>query len=394
MSTQSSPKNPWTLVAAREIRIRLRDKNFIASFLVTIGLIAASFGLSAFVSNRTQTVDIAVSNSAGTQLVQQAATLAKASDDKLELKPKTVTDGAAVRGEVRDEKADLGLVATGDGLTLVGRESTDVDATPFLQQAYASSRLASNAQAAGTSVDQLTAGSTLTTQELDPNGVSSLTLRIAGMIFGFLFFFASILFGLAIAQSVTAEKENRIVEILAGLVPIRQLLIGKIIGNSVLAFGQLLVMAVVALVGLRVSGLADNLPSAGGAVLWFLAFFFVGFLALAALWASAGAMATRNEDLQQTQNPVMMLLGVVLFAGIYLPDSAQQIASFIPMVNIVSMPTRLIGGGVAWWEPVVSLLILAAAAVALVLLAERIYRRSLMQTGGRLTMRQALKLSD
>jgi len=46
-------------------------------------------------------------------------------------------------------------------------------------------------------------------------------------------------------------------------------------------------------------------------------------------------------------------------------------------------------GSAQWWEPLVALGILAVAAGAVVLLAERLYRRSLLQTQGRLSMRQA-----
>lgn len=48
----------------------------------------------------------------------------------------------------------------------------------------------------------------------------------------------------------------------------------------------------------------------------------------------------------------------------------------------------------SWWEPVASLLISLIAAGFVILVSERIYRRALMQTGGKLSMRQALKLTD
>lgn len=387
----NAPTNPWRLVAAREVQVRVRDKAFIASFAVMLVILALSFGLSALLGDRTETVKVAVSSPGSVTLVQQAGKAASAEDDKLKIEPQRVADSSAVTEAVRSEKADLGLSGTGPATTLIGLKDTDGDAVRYLQQAFATSRLSANAQAAGTDLSALTQGSALSTRTLDTSAVSDLAKQLTGMVFGFLFFFAAILFGSAIAQSVVAEKENRIVEILAGLVPIRQLLIGKIAGNTVLAMAQLVVFALVGVVGLKVAGFDDMVPSVGSAAAWFLAFFLVGFLALAALFAAAGAMATRNEDLQSTQNPVLAILAIVLFAGIYLPEGAQRIGSFVPMVNIVSMPTRLIGGDVAWWEPVLSLLILAVTVVLLVRLAEGIYRRSLMQTGGRLTLRQALR---
>jgi ABC-2 type transport system permease protein len=53
-----------------------------------------------------------------------------------------------------------------------------------------------------------------------------------------------------------------------------------------------------------------------------------------------------------------------------------------------------VSGDAAWWEAGVALLISLAAAVVVIRLAERIYRRALMQTSGKLTFRQALRLTD
>jgi ABC-2 type transport system permease protein len=49
----------------------------------------------------------------------------------------------------------------------------------------------------------------------------------------------------------------------------------------------------------------------------------------------------------------------------------------------------MLEGTVQWWEPVVALAILLAAAVVVVLVAERLYRRSLLQTQGRISLRRA-----
>jgi ABC-2 type transport system permease protein len=53
------------------------------------------------------------------------------------------------------------------------------------------------------------------------------------------------------------------------------------------------------------------------------------------------------------------------------------------------MPSRLVEGSASWWEAVLALALLLAAAGAVVVVAERLYRRALLQTGGKLSMRQA-----
>ena len=64
------------------------------------------------------------------------------------------------------------------------------------------------------------------------------------------------------------------------------------------------------------------------------------------------------------------------------------------VVAHVTMPARLLAGTAAWWEPVLSLALTLAAAAALIAIAGRIYRRSLLQTGGRLSLRQALRVQE
>ncbi|WP_198347276.1 ABC transporter permease family protein [Nocardia terrae] len=62
--------------------------------------------------------------------------------------------------------------------------------------------------------------------------------------------------------------------------------------------------------------------------------------------------------------------------------------------EVVAMPARLAAGTAAWWEPIIALALMAAAAYGTVVIAERLNRRSLMQTQGRLTIRQASARED
>jgi ABC-2 type transport system permease protein len=57
----------------------------------------------------------------------------------------------------------------------------------------------------------------------------------------------------------------------------------------------------------------------------------------------------------------------------------------------VGMPMRLFLGSAEWWEPVVSLLVLLVTTAAVVVLGSRIYSNSLLRTGSRVKLREALK---
>ncbi|MEO6998786.1 MAG: ABC transporter permease, partial [Terracoccus sp.] len=177
-------------------------------------------------------------------------------------------------------------------------------------------------------------------------------------------------------------------------IPLRALLAGKVLGNSVIAFGQVVLYGAVGLVAVAFTDYSRLLPSLSAAVIWFVVFFAVGFFALACLYAVAGALASRTEDLQSTTAPMTMLLGVVYVVGFTVTGTALKVVSFIPIVSVVAMPGRILSGDAAWWEPVVALLVMAGFAAVTVLVGEKIYRRSLMQTRGKMSWREGLKSAD
>ena len=83
-------------------------------------------------------------------------------------------------------------------------------------------------------------------------------------------------------------------------------------------------------------------------------FFLLGFLMLACLWAAAGALANRQEDLQATTVPLQVLVFVPFFtaAYVYTPGTLLTTLSYIPFTAPIAMPRRLALGDAAWWEGV------------------------------------------
>nr|WP_194826227.1 ABC transporter permease [Nocardia sp. XZ_19_231] len=385
----------WRIVAAREIAVKLRDRNFVISTVVTLLVIVASLVLTGFLSSRPDKIDVAITGSDSSVVLETANTLASNAGTDASFIARPVADRAAVEQLVREDEVDVGLVpADPDGWQLIGKTAEDDNATTYITAAAQQIALQRNAAAAGVSLDELARGATVTYDLLEKGSIDPGLAKIVSFVFAFLFYLASVLFGMSIAQSVVEEKQNRIVEILASAMPLRQLLIGKVVGNAALAFAQLALFVGAGLVGLAATGKGAQLGQIAGAAGWFIVFFLVGFLALASLWAVAGALATRSEDLQSTSTPLGLLIMIVLFAGIFLTGTARVIGSYIPIMSIVAMPARLADGTAAWWEPFIALALMAIATYAIVVVAEKIYRRSLMQTQSRLTMRQALALED
>lgn len=267
--------------------------------------------------------------------------------------------------------------------------SVDSSLSRDIGQTVQQSVIAENAAAAGTSVAQLTRGATLTSDTLVANNGDETMQKIMSYVFALLFYMAALMFGMQIATSVVEEKQSRIVEILTTAIPLRQLLTGKVLGNAALAFGQMAIYVGVGLIGLAVTGQGSMLPAIAGSAGWFLAFFIAGFLALACAWAVAGALASRNEDLQSTTMPLTIVLVGAFMIAFVVQGAARVICSYVPIVSAIVMPSRVVGGEAMWWEPVVSLVVTLIFAAVVIVLGSRVYQRSVMQSGGRLTLREA-----
>ncbi|RNI25450.1 ABC transporter permease [Flexivirga caeni] len=384
----------WRLVAAREIRVKLRDRNFLVSTALMLVLVMAVLGIQFAFSGHTSTKKIAVQGPAATAVVTSASSMAQAADAKLKLVPVPANSPANVEAEVISGKADAGLLRAGDGWRLVSKSDRDAQLATYLGQAVQEDAVRRNAAAAGTSLPALQRGAHLPYGLLQPNGHDVKAARIGGVVFGMLFYLAALLFGMAIANSVVEEKQNRIVEIIAAAIPLRQLLIGKIVGNTVLAMAQVVLLALVGVGGLLVTGNSSLLGQLAGGIGWFVPFFLVGFLALAALWAVVGALATRSEDVQSTSAPMTALVAIVFFGGIFVTGTAQAVLSFVPVFSTIAMPARVLTGHATWWEPLVSLVIALAGAHAILRVAERMYRRALLQTSRKLSLREAFTGRD
>ncbi|GLY22885.1 ABC transporter permease [Micromonospora sp. NBRC 101691] len=350
------------IVAAREIRVKLRDKTFIWSTVVFLLIAVAATVLPSMIGGGPASVAVA-----------QGPAATALADAGLDVR--TVGDDAEAERLVRDGEVDAAVVA-GPRVLAMDDEPSEVVNALSVRPAV---------------------------ELLDPNAVDPALGFLIPYAFAFVFFITSLTFGMQIAQSVTEEKQTRIVEILVAAVPVRALLAGKVAGGTILAFGQIALIALVAYVGASVAGApGDVLSLLGPAIGWFLPFFVAGFVMLAALWAAVGALVSRQEDIGGASTPMQMVVMLPFFAVVFLQDNptVMTILSYLPVSSPIAMPVRLFTGDAAGWEPFLSLAILAVSAVAMVFVGARIYEGSLLKTGGRIQFaaawrdREAARLAD
>ncbi|MDQ6522659.1 ABC transporter permease [Nocardioides sp. LHD-245] len=386
-------ERPWLLVARREVVTRLTDKSFLIGTLITLVLVVGFIGWTIWSEDRTERVTVAATaaDAATAQLLEREVPEV---DDGLEVELVEVASDAAGVAALEDEDADVLLRATDDGWTLVGRKEVPGDLTAAAESIIGDAALTANAERAGTSPAELRQGGAVDTVLLEGDAERQDFAQGMGFLLAFLFYFAALGFGYTLSGSVVEEKANRIVEIITTKIPVRQLLIGKIAGNTLLALGQTALIVAVGLVGISFTEYSSFLSGISAGIGWFAVFFLVGFLFVACWWAVAGALASRAEDLQTTAAPLTFVMMGVFFGAFLFEGTVQTVASYVPPFSIVLMPIRVLNGDAAVGEPVAAIAILLAAMAATVVLAERIYRRALLQTQGRVTLKQAWAAAD
>jgi ABC-2 type transport system permease protein len=357
----STPAAAW-LVAGREIRARLRSRAFLVSSGILLGVVLVTVILGGVLSANPAATHIAVVQGAvPTAVIQDAHGLAP------QLVPDTATaehlvrTGAVAAAAVPDPGSTLGFA-------IVAESSPPTDVLSELSVSPSVHLLA-------------------------PEKGAGLLRYLVAIGFGLVFFVSGMTFGQLIAQSVVEEKATRIVEILLAAIPARALLAGKVIGSTILALVQIVLLLGIALGGLALTGQTGLIGQLRAPVVWFAVFFVFGFLLLATMFAATGALVSRQEDAAATTMPVTMLVMApyVLIIVLNGNDTAVGIMSYIPFSAPVAMPLRMFLGTAQWWEPLISLAILIVTVLLMLQLGARIYENALLRLGTRVPWRQAFR---
>ncbi|MDQ2689078.1 MAG: ABC transporter permease [Chloroflexota bacterium] len=358
--TPSAATGVW-LVAEREIGAKLRSKAFVIATVILLVMALAAVVWGGFSAS---------DESFGAPSVAVSADAESMVPEIPGVTPEPVADRAAAEELVRSGEVDAAIVAdpsSPTGFTVLAESDVSSQLLVYLSEAPK-------------------------VELLDPDGSTGFLGYLAAIGFGVVFLFAASTFGGTIAQSVVEEKQTRVVEVLISAIPTRVLLAGKVIGNTILAMGQILLLAAIAVVGLTVTGQTELLQGLGTPIVWFAVFFLFGFILLASLFAAAAAMVSRQEDIGSTTMPLTMLVVApyILVIVFWNNPLVLGIMSYVPFSAPVAMPLRLFLGDAQWWEAVLSLGILVATCVAAILVGARIYENSLLRMGARVKFMEAL----
>ncbi|MFC1463717.1 MAG: ABC transporter permease [Candidatus Brachytrichaceae bacterium NZ_4S206] len=197
-------------------------------------------------------------------------------------------------------------------------------------------------------------------------------------------------------QSVTTEKENRVIEILMSSVTPTELLAGKILGLSLVGLIQLILWFGSAILALtRLPFLSEVIgPISPAAVLLTAMFFVLGYFVYASLLAGLGALMPGSREAAQYTFFVLLPLFIPLYLNTAIaaePNGPLAVTlSLIPFTSPLVMPMRLFGTSVPPLEVAISLALLAGLVYLAIQASARAFRAQALLSGSKPTLKQVI----
>ena len=367
------------LVARRELIERGRSRAFLFSVILSVGIIVAGLFLPGLIGGSSGAQRLGIVGSAPTSVTDGLTATAKLAN--ITVQTESIPDLATGESRLKDGSLTALLVIPPDGSlpTYVVKSRGN----ELLQQVVASS---------------FSTPPQIQFRELepaDPNRDTSFLFANVGVILLFISIFT---FGTWVLTGVVEEKQSRVVEVVLSTIEPRDLLVGKVLGIGVLGLVQLVVMVGVGLTAGVLGGRFTLPPTTGPALGLLVVWFVLGYALYSTALGVLGALASRMEEASNASSPVSFIaMGAYFFSLIVaLNDpggTAARVASFIPPVSPMVVPLRAALGAIEPWEMVLSALVTIAAIWALFVVGGRVYSGAVLQTGGRIRLRDAWRAS-
>ena len=215
---------------------------------------------------------------------------------------------------------------------------------------------------------------------------------IVPAIFSFLLGLSLIFSSTYVLQSLSEEKENRLMEILLSSVSTRQLLIGKVLGLGAAGLVQVVVWVIsfpllLKLASSYVGGFLSTVQVPAGFWVLGVVYFILGYLVFAVLSAAIAAVSSTVQEAQALAGiyaifnyaPFWFISLLMLFPN----NPAWVVLSAFPLTAPVLTMMRLGLTGVPAWQLALSIVVLVGSIVVGLLIAARLLRIYLLMYGKR-----------
>ena len=387
-------RSVW-LVARREILERGRSRGFVLSVLFTTLLVVGSFVVPTLLFGDEATkIGIVQPEPAGLSV----AITATAEQLDRDVEVVSFADGAAADVALADGSV-AGVAIVPADLSGPGEIRFDKEPDDFVAQLVGSSVVALRTQAvltdAGVSPADLQAAQQApTVDSLDPQTQSDEVRFLFANIGAVLILVGIFSFGFTVLTGVVEEKQSRVVEVVLSTVRARDLLMGKVLGIGILGLVQLAVFVAAALVAAVVTDrftLPETTPTAIPLlVLWFV----LGYALYSTALGFLGALASRMEEASNASTPVTMIAMISYFVAIFsvINDPSglvAQVATYLPPSAPFVVPMRAAFDAIGPIEIVLAMISTIIGIWVLFIIGARVYAGAVLQTAGRMKIRDA-----
>lgn len=239
------------------------------------------------------------------------------------------------------------------------------------------------------------------------------TTALVGQALVIFLLLAIVLYGQWVATSAAEEKSSRVIEIVISAATPFQLLGGKVLGVGGLGLVQLTSAVLPAMIAFALTGpISEAVLGAAPSELElpqvltpdvlavFALFFVLGYLLYSTMYAAAGSMVSRMEDVNSIVAPMSMigtlayLVAVYASIGIVPMDAAWvTILAYVPFTSPYLMLSMYIAGQVGLAEVALAAAILVVAIVVSLWVAARVYSAGVLLYGQSPSFRRMLAMA-
>jgi len=393
----TGPARVIALVAKREITTRARTKSFLISNAIILavilgGIIATSlFGGGSDSHPKVGLVGTAAS------LSEPLSVTATSSGKPLDIS--TVANEATARSKVVSGDLDVALVPQGASrYTAIVEAKLPIELQAIIDSVVRQQAVNSTLSAQGVdpaTIAQAAGGAGVTVDAVHPPNPDSDQRTALAFIAMALMYFQILMFGLYVAMGVVEEKSSRVVEVLLSTIKPLHLLWGKVLGIGAVGLVQLAAYGVVGLGAGIGTGLLTVTATAVGVFASVLGWFILGFAFFAMTYAAAGSLVSRQEDVNSAATPITaLIIASYLLAQVTVADPSgtlPSVMSWIPPFSAMLMPIRIAAGVTGPVQIVGSAVLMLLVTAALAVVAARIYERSVLRIGTRVSWREAMR---
>lgn len=234
-----------------------------------------------------------------------------------------------------------------------------------------------------------------------------------------------IIYGVRVMRSVLEEKNNRVVEIIISSVKPFELMMGKILGVTLVALTQFVVWITMSVIGALVlntgfSSIQKNIPGGNEElagkldvaqiatqvshsllelnfpliIFVFIVFFLLGYIFYSSIYAAIGSAVDNETETQQFTLFAILPLMLGMYGSFSLmnnPDGPLGFwLSIIPFTSPVAMIAR-IPFGVPAWQIALSIGLLLGTTIFMIFVAGKIYRVGILMYGNKATLKEIWK---